>query len=175
MFKKMVVTFALSAALMGLAGGPVLAGTVEPEAPPAALEMVEKAGHKMPPELKEFLQKFREELKQEREKTRAIAGELRQDREKLRQLVKEAGQKGEKEKLELLKPLKVEAKAIADATKELREQKKQAWSDLKEAIKNRNVERARVLSLKILELKKLINHNLSQLDGVLDRAVAILD
>lgn len=177
MLRKMVVAMAFCAGLMGLAGGPspALANTEGPQEPPAAVEMVERADRKMTPEMREFLQNFRKELNEEREKTKAIVEELRQDRAKLHELVKEARQNGEKEKLELLEPLKVEAKAIVEATRELREQKRQAWEDLRDSIRDRDVERAKLQCAKILELKKLINYNLNQLDAVLDRSIAILD
>lgn len=175
MFKKMLVTLALGGMLMGFAGAPAPASAAVENPGTAAEEMLQKDVHKLPPEIKEALKSFREEIKQEREKTRSIIEELRQDRAKLRELVKQAKENGDKEKLELLKPLKVEADAIMEATKELRAQKKKAWEDLKAAVRNGNFERVRELSVKIMELKKLINHNLRQLDLVLDRAIAILD
>jgi len=175
MFKKMLVTLALGGLLVGFAGAPSPASAAVANPGTVAEEMLQKDVHKLPPEIKEALKSFREEIKQEREKTRSIIEELRQDRAKLRELVKQAKQNGEKEKLELLKPLKVEADAIKEATGELRSQKKQAWEDLITAVRNGNLERVRELSVKILEQKKHINYNLQQLDLVLERAIAILD
>lgn len=128
------------------------------------------------PEVKQELKSLKESITPLRQETKRLAEDLKQDRAQLKELVAQARQNKNQDKLKQLKQLKEDAniKAIIGDTKTLREQKKQAWSEMRQAISQNSTEGIKAAGAKIINLKTLINQNLTQLDSILKQALTIL-
>jgi len=113
-------------------------------------------------------------LKELRQETRRLLGELKERRDTLKPLIAEARENGEKEKLAKLEPIRIDAKAIVEATRKLRAEKRQLWHEFFQAVRNGEWQRAEAIFDQILWHKQVINANLKQLIALADKAIAIL-
>jgi len=113
-------------------------------------------------------------LKELRQETRRLRGELKERRDTLKPLIAEARENGEKEKLAKLKPIRIETKAIVEATRKLRAEKRQLWHEFFQAVRRGEWQRAEAIFDQILWHKQVINANLKQLIVLADKAIAIL-
>lgn len=130
---------------------------------------------------REKMQAFREQmagkfkkLKELRQETSQLLGELKERRDTLKPLIAEARENGEKEKLAKLEPIRIDAKAIVEATRKLRAEKRQLWHEFRKAVRNGEWQRAESVFDQILWHKQVINANLKQLIALADKAIAIL-
>lgn len=130
---------------------------------------------------REKMQAFREQmagkfkkLKELRQETRQLLGELKERRDTLKPLIAEARENGEKEKLAKLEPIRIDAKAIVEATRKLRAEKRHLWHEFRKAVRNSEWQRAESVFDQILWHKQVINANLKQLIALADKAIAIL-
>lgn len=115
-----------------------------------------------------------EQLKELRQETRQLLGELKERRDTLKPLIAEARENGDKEKLAKLEPIRVDTKAVVEATRKLRAEKRQLWHEFRQAVRNGEWQRAEAVFDQILWHKQVINANLKQLIALADKAIAIL-
>ena len=132
-------------------------------------------------ERQEKMQAFRqqiagkiEKLKELRQETRRLLIELKERRDTLKPQIAEARENGDRDKLAKLEPLRIDAKAVVEATHKLRAEKRQLWNEFRQAVRNGEWQRAEAVFDQNLWHKQVINANLKQLIALADKAIAIL-
>ena len=124
--------------------------------------------------LKEQMPDKIEKLKELREETRQLAGDLKERRDTLKPLIDQARENGDKETLAKLEPIRVESRALVEATHKLRAEKSQLWQEFGKAVASGELQRAEAIFDQILWHKQAINANLKLLINLADKSIDIL-